>query len=70
MKTFFIVTNDWNADTLSNAGTWVNGRDTTDDRATAERMMADYLIDHPEDAGRLTVNSFEIADEDLAWPRR
>lgn len=40
MKTFLIVTNDWNADTLSNAGTWVNdGRDTTDDRAEAERRQ-------------------------------
>lgn len=67
MKTFFYVTNNWNSDTLSRGGTWVNdGRDTTADRATAERMMSDYLTDHPEDEGRLTVSSYDIAEEDLA----
>ena len=66
MKTFFIVTNDWDADTLSHGGTWVNdGRDATDDRATAERMMADYLTDHPEDAGRVMVSSFTVDEEEL-----
>lgn len=65
MKTFYNVTNDWNADTLSDAGTWVNdGRSTTNDLAVAELMLENYLIDHPEDAGRVAVSSYDMAEED------
>jgi len=68
--TFFNVINNWDDRTLSwgfygsaNPGKegWCNdGRDTTTDRATAERMMSEYLAAVPEDAGRVQISSYEV----------
>ncbi len=61
MKTIYMIKNDWDDQTLTTSGTWCNdGRDMTEDRAVAERMLRDYQDAHPYDAGRVQLDSYEL----------
>lgn len=64
MITVFFVKNDWDSNTLSAAGTWVNdGRDPIYTETEAKERLADYVSANPADAARVFVDSYEIEEE-------
>lgn len=64
MTTAFFIYNNWNTDTLSSAGTWVNdGRTCYSTEAEAVAFMNDYLNTHADESGRLSVSGYEVEAE-------
>lgn len=61
-KAFFIY-NDWNNDTLSSAGDWVNdGRTCYSTEAEATQAMNEHIAQNPDEAGRLEVRGYEVEE--------
>lgn len=59
--TAFFIYNDWNIDTLSAAGDWVNdGRTCYATEAEATQAMNDHIALNPDEAGRLRVSGYEV----------
>ena len=61
MTTVFFVKNDFDDDTLSAAGTWVNdGRDPMYTEAEAKERLADWLRKNPSDAVCVFIDTYEV----------
>ena len=65
MTTIYTIRNNWDDRTLTKSGTWCNdGRDVTANIAEAEAMLSHYVADHPEDAERVRLDSYEAEVEE------